>query len=266
VYQNLRSVLKLLENWKPGGQFSAIIKSMRSTFHSAMVCLAVLAVLASGCKGGQTTPTPLPSTGQAFEVTGIVTDDQGVPLRGVAVTMRHYLGGFMRSPSVLTDASGGYTISFTASPWTDSNGSAAARADIITEGYEWYYRTVRATSSHLVEDFRLHRINRITAGDSIVLSVTSDNGTCIGWLYGPCARMRVAPLANGNLTIEGVPTQEGAPLPQLEVCCVSGNERGGNPVTIPVRAGTEVTVEVGQPSQSVTTSESVTVKTSFEPL
>ena len=40
--------------------------------------VAVLVILAGGCKGsGSTSPTPLPSRGEPFEVTGFVTDEQG---------------------------------------------------------------------------------------------------------------------------------------------------------------------------------------------
>jgi hypothetical protein len=235
---------------------------------SCRVASVALVILAAGCKrGGPTTPTgtPLSANGEPFEVTGVVSDEEGAPVPGAAVTMAHYLGGFLRRPSVLTDASGGYTISFTANPWMmGTSGRGAARAEIFAADYEQYQRTVMATGPRLVENFRLHHIKRITAGDSIVLSVTPDNGECIGWLVGPCGRVRVAALASGNLTVEAIPTPVPAPLPQLEVCCVSGNERGGNPVTLPVTAGTEVQVEVGQPPGSMT-SQSVIVKTSFEP-
>ena len=122
-----------------------------------------------------------------------------------------------------------------------------------------------ATGPHLVENFRLQRVKSMTAGDSIVLSVAPDNGDCLGWLYGPCGRVRVAAPADGNLTVEAVLTQGSAGLLQLEVCCVSGNERYGNPVTLPVTAGTEVSVEVGQSAAGVTTSQTVAVKTSFQP-
>ena len=223
----------------------------------------LLVFFAAGCQGnGPTTPTGTSRPGEAFEVTGVVTDDQGVPVAGAYVTMAMLVS----RPSVVTDASGGYTIGFTSNPWTigTSGTRGAARAEIVAEGYDEYWRTVVATSSHLVENFRLHRIKRITPGDSIVLSVTSDNGDCHGWLYGPCGRVRVAAPANGNLRVEAVPTQEGATLPQLEVCCAAGNEHGGNPVTLPVTAGTEVQVEIGQPP-GFTTSESIIVKTSLEP-
>jgi hypothetical protein len=72
-------------------------------------------------------------------------------------------------------------------------------------------------------------------------------------------------MADGNLTIEAVPTQVPAGLPQIEACCLSGNERYGNPVTLPVAAGTEVWVEVGQERPGFTASVSFIVKTSLEP-
>jgi hypothetical protein len=242
---------------------------IRALFRSVVVCLGVPVIFAAGCKGGgpaTPTGTPLASNGEAFEVTGIVTDDQGAPVAGAVVTMSHWLGGMVYRPSVRTDASGGYTIAFTSNPWTmgTTRNRAAARAEIVADTYDWYWSSIVATSSHLVENFRLQRIKRVTAGDSIVLAVTPANGDCTGWQLPPCGRLRVAAPADGNLTIEAVPTQMPAGLPQIEVCCVSGNEVGGNPVTLPVQAGSEMWVEVGQ-TRGVTASESVIVKTSLEP-
>ena len=107
-------------------------------------------------------------------------------------------------------------------------------------------------------------IKRVTAGGSIVLSLTPENGRCSGWLYLPCASVRVAVLADGKLTVEAVPTQVTQEVPAVLVCCVSGDEVYGNPVTLPVTAGTEMWVEVGQ-SRSGGTINEVTVKTRFEP-
>jgi hypothetical protein len=233
-------------------------------------CIALLVTLASACSegGGPTRPTEtsLLANGETFQVAGVVTDDQGVPVAGAEVTMSHWLGGYVRRPAVQTDASGGYTIGFTSNPWMigTTGGRGAARAEIVAEGYEWYWRTVLATIPRPVENFRLHRITRVAAGDSIILSVTADNGECTGWLLGPCGRLRVTAPSDGNLTIEAVPRQVNAGLPEIEVCCVSGDERYGNPVIVPVTAGAEMWVEVGQ-RPGVTASESVMVKTSLEP-
>jgi hypothetical protein len=226
------------------------------------VVATVLVVLAAGCKsGGPITPTGT-SRPEAFEVTGVVTDDQAVPVAGAYVTMARVEA----RPSVVTDASGAYKIDFKATPFVNpgTGRSFLARAEVLADGYDEYWRTIDS-ASHFVENFRLHRIKRLTAGDSLVLSVTPDNGDCHADLYGPCGRVRVSAPASGNLRVEAVPTQEGAALPQLQVCCVAGNERYGNPITMSVTAGTESRVEVGQVSPGVITSESVIVKTSVEP-
>jgi hypothetical protein len=239
----------------------------------SLVLVGILVVIAAGCEGGgpttpspTLTPTAMPPrpNGQAFEVSGVVTDDQGMPVVGAEVTMSHWLEGRVLRPSVRTNGSGGYTIAFTSNPFVNGSDRGAARAEVVAEGYEWYWRTVVATIPPLVENFRLHRLERLTAGGSIVLSVTLDNGDCTGWLAKPCGRLRVAAPADGNLTIEAVPTEVPAGLPQIQACCVSGNEVYGNPVTLPVAAGTEVWVEVGQQRAGFSLSRSFIVKTSLD--
>jgi hypothetical protein len=229
--------------------------------------VAVVVVIATvGCEGGgPTTPTGAPRPEEPYEVSGVVTDDQGAPVGGAYVTMARVEA----RPSVLTDASGAYRIDFRASPRVNPGTGLGflARAEIVADGYEQYWRNVMATNPPLVEHFRLHRINRITAGDSMLVSVTPDNGDCQGWLSGPCGRVRIAAPSDGNLRIEAVPTQNGASLPQLEVWSEGPY---GNPLSLAVKAGTEVRVEIGQPGTgsqpAFTTGESVMVKTSFEPL
>jgi hypothetical protein len=77
--------------------------------------------------------------------------------------------------------------------------------------------------------------------------------------------VRVAAPADGKMTVEALSTQPAAEQPQVEVCCVSGNERYGNPVTIPVTAGTAYyEVQIGL-SRGLTTTQSVLLKTSLEP-
>jgi hypothetical protein len=224
-------------------------------------------IVTVGCEGGAATPTGTPRLGEAFEVTGVVTDDQGVPVAGAHVTMARVDA----RPSVLTDASGAYRIGFTATPLVNPGAGPGflARAEIVADGYEQYWRNVMATNRHLVEHFRLHRINRIIAGDSIVVSITPDNGECQSWLYGPCARVRIAVPAAGTLRIEAASTLDGAARPQLEVCCAAGSELYGNPVTLPAIAGIDVRVEIGQPgtgpSPGFTTGASVMVMTSLDP-
>jgi hypothetical protein len=219
-----------------------------------------LVLVAAGCSsGGPTTPSARPSA--SFSVTGIVTDDQGAPVGAATVTIRHWLGGVISAPSVVTDASGRYTIGFTA----DTAGTTGMSAEIVDLRYERYDRAIMPTSSTLVENFRLRGIQLITAGDSLVLSIAPDDSDS-DWLAGPCRIVRVAAPADGKMTVEVLPTQPTAAPPQVGVCCVSGNDVGGNPVTLPVTAGTAYYEVQITPSQSITTTQSVLLKTSLAPL
>src|SRR5580765_4577490 len=119
--------------------------------------LGMTLVWLTACDGRDpATPTGAapPPNGEPFEVTGVVTDDQGAPVEAAVVTMRHWLGGQISAPSVLTDASGRYTIGFTSNPWViGTSGRGAAQAEIFDLAYERYQRTVMATNSRLVENF-----------------------------------------------------------------------------------------------------------------
>jgi hypothetical protein len=244
------------------------------------VLLATLECTA-GCKGSPTRPTSapapapaptpvslppaLPPNGETFRVSGRVTDEQGGPMIGTAVTMRYWLAGHIGVATALTDTSGTFAVTFTSNPWNSAEGRGAARAEIITDDYDWYYRTVIAKGPDLVENFRLHRIRRFSPGESIEVPVTRDEGDCLGWLYSPCGRARAVVPADGNLTIEAIPLDGGAALPQIEACCWNGDERYGNPVTLPVHAGSETWVEVGQTGSSVLPSAAVLVKAWLQP-
>jgi len=252
--------------------------------HAALITIVLLATLegTAGCKGSPTRPTgtparptspstpvssppTLPPNGETFHVSGRVSDEQGGPLIATTVTMRYWLAGRIGVSTALTDASGHFAVTFTSNPWSSADGRGAARAEIMTDDYDWYYRTVVATGSDLVENFRLHRIRRFSPGESMVVPVSRDEGDCLGWSYSPCGRARVVVPADGNLIIEAVPVESGAALPQIEACCWNGNEHYGNPVTLPVRAGNETWVEVGQTGSTVIPSATVLVKASLHP-
>ncbi len=210
----------------------------------------------------QPTPPSPPINGQTFDVAGVVTDERGAPMPGAVVTMGHWLGGSVRFPSVRTDATGGYAISFTATPL--GNGFVA-RAQVVAEGYEEYWRSIMGATggTTFTETFRLQRITRMTAGDSIPLSVPPDVGECRGWVAEVCPIVRVTVPKDGNLRIEVIPSDGSAAKPPVEVCCINGDEGYGNPITVPVAAGVELWVKVGMP-RGLTTIQSFLVKTAFE--
>jgi hypothetical protein len=239
-----------------------------------------LLMLAACDGGGPTQPTvSSQSTGFGFKVAGLVTDEYGAPMPGATVTMSHWSGGTgvgvgtVHWPSTLTDASGNYSIAFTASPM--GNGFVA-RAQVVAEGYEEHWRDImRSTgTSAFVENFRLDRITRIAAGESTVLSVPPDVGGCRGWVAPVCPPVRVTVPARGHLSIEVTPVGHrsievnppgySGELPPVEICCVEGDERYGNPITIPVAPGPELEVRVGL-RRGLATPVSFLVKTSLEP-
>ena len=127
------------------------MKSARTLVFASTLAVTVCVI---GCRGRSNSPTgpsdtqspatgtppssmPSPTNGETFAVTGVVTDDLGAPIAGVPVTMSHWLGGRVFRPTVLTDASGHYAIEFSSNPWTNTSGRWTAKAEIITEDYDW---------------------------------------------------------------------------------------------------------------------------------
>ena len=99
-----------------------------------------------------------------------------------------------------------------------------------------------------------------------MLPLGPDDGMCVtglSWtLATVCRTVRVTAQANGTMTVQAISSGDGG-QPLVSVCCVSGDDRGGNPVTLPVTAGTEFTVEVGL-TGSISKPQSIMVKTSFD--
>ena len=93
-----------------------------------------------------------------------------------------------------------------------------------------------------------------------MLTVSPDNGDCLGWLYPPCGRARVTVPAAGWLTVVAEPQDAGAARPDVQACCVDGDERYGNPVRIPIARPIDIDVEVGQKGPPGTVSASVTLR------
>jgi len=226
-------------------------------------CVVLLVTLASACSGGNSTttsPSPFltryaPTT--TILLTGQVTDGTtSAPISGATVSFT--LGG-----RTTTDSLGNYSVT----------GSLEAQYNVTyvsANNYASDYRIIRATS----QNFHLHRIVRITAGDSTTVTVAPDDTLCSNNLQDDafssnhvCRSVRVVAPSDGVMTLEAVSTQGGA-HPPLEVetvgvspCC---SERMGNPTSIPVRAGTEVVANVEMVLGS-TTSQSFTLNTSMAP-
>jgi hypothetical protein len=247
---------------------------MRVRFEHAVVLLVLTCAGCGGESNAPTTPTgvepPLPSgspqSSEAFSVFGRVLAEDGAPIPRADVAMRFALDGRFQVARTVTDGSGAYAVEFRSTPWLNSSGRWAARAEITADGYDLYWRSVQATSGNRQEEnFRLHRLPQMSIGDATALTVSLDNGDCIlgEASYPPCGRARVSVPGAGWLTVSAE-LDGAAARPQVLLCCVDGNPRWGNPVRIPVAGPMAIDVEVGQTGPGVPSGR-VTLRTSFEP-
>ena len=219
-------------------------------------------LLVSGCSRTDTLspsppPTPPPGAPQ-ITLTGRVMDsDSSGPIAGAVVS----INGRYRGTS---DESGKYSVT---GP-LDFGGPGYTY--VSAAGYESDYRFI----SGVTQDFRLHGIERISAGESKLVTVAPGDSLCVnnvqdfpglGESY-MCRSLRVLASSDGILTIKVVSPESGE-HPQVEVetvnaplCC---HERIENPTSLHVAAGIEVRVSVEIPWGS-TTSRSFVVSTSLK--
>ena len=214
--------------------------------------------LTSACSSGSGTPT-LPTssliptrqmlTGQVIDATS------SAPVSGAIVR----LDGWQVA---ITDASGNYT-----------SASWGVMTYVEADNYARDYRYVGGAP----HDIHLHRIKRITAGDSAHVTIAPDDTLCVNNMQdspemGPvyvCRSVHVVAPSAGVMTLEALSTTNGPP-PLLEVEIVVGgngpccSERLENPTSILVSAGAEVVAHVEMPSGS-TTSQTFTLNTSMRP-
>ena len=229
----------------------------------------VLSIFIGGCGGGTpTVPTPVlePSTPSpasrpapmAIELTGQVTDAAtAAPIAGAVVRIN---GRY----SSTTDASGKYTVTGLLDAGSGHDFTYVSASNYVSD-----YRYIRSSS----QDARLNRIQRITAGESKLITVEPNDTLCVNNMQDSpglgqdyvCRSIRVIARSDGILTIEAVSTQTGMhPLLEVETvgvqpCC---SERLGNPTSIQVRAGTELVANV-EMSFGSTTSQSFMLTTSM---
>jgi hypothetical protein len=193
----------------------------------------------------------------AFDMTGVVTDAEGRPVSGAKVIVWR---DYDHLSSVVTDTAGRYKVNFSGAPGSnhvpnaDPPGTqdAVAFLEIEAPGYERLAHYILGTAEHLVQNVRLHRRQRIAAGESAVLSIGPDDTVCAvdawPWRGLKCGIVHVVAQTSGRMTVEAVPTQHGGNAPTLEVYSHSDRSSGyGNPVSIPVTAGIEYIVDVAVP-------------------
>ena len=237
---------------------------------SRMVLVAFLACVASACDGhgsrtnSPTAPTPAPSAARTFQVhlTGIVTDEEGLPASGATITVYQFVSGQTSLLTATSDASDMYEVTFS----TDSRGVDAVA---VKGGYEQTGRYIRAANAGPAsQSFRLYRIRRITAGESARVIVAPDDSFCgdddhAGYPYPwVCRTVRVMVSSSGLMSAEVVSENPGV-SPALEIgsshqflCCSAR-------VSLQVSAGEEILASILM-GATASASETFTLKTSLE--
>ena len=234
-------------------------------------CFVLLAALAwtwaCGGSGTTTLPTSTPRASTTFfppggpiVLTGRVTDSTtSAPIPGAIVS----INGRYRGP---TDSSGYYSVTGLL-----DYGRNFDFTYVSAKSYASDYRYIRGTT----QNARLYPIERITAGQSKLLTIAPDDTLCLNNVQDTpglgqdyvCRSVRVVAPGDGVIAVEALSTQ-GEARPPLEVETVDGSsccsERLENPTSIAVTAGTEIIVNVEMKLGS-TTSQSFVVNTSIEP-
>ena len=199
--------------------------------------------------------------GRVIQLSGRVTDaGTAAPITGATVSVN---GRY----STTSDASGNYSLTGR----LDNGDSSITWAS--ADGYESHTRYIRGNST---QSFRLRPVERIVGGQSWSLTVRPDDSLCFSDAYDPsfgvpgsgflCRTVRVMAPSDGMLQIEAVSTADGS-HPTLDVTVVNNSgpwdQRMENPVSINVRTGAEVRVNVVGMSENASTSESFIVTTSM---
>jgi len=146
--------------------------------------------------------TTEPATATVPTLRGHVMDDEGNPLVGATIT----IGGFPETtpPVAVTDGDGNYSFPYTLVSG-DGWGEAAGYIWTQKPGYEGDVRWVWS----LTQSYRLYRLVRFAAGESISLSIDPANNrhSCVDWVSPfawACRTVHIVVPA-GRLTVQVVP-------------------------------------------------------------
>ena len=144
---------------------------------------------------------------------------------GAVVTMAHYTGGGVHRCTGQRCRPMHRATTGSVSQRILLGNSFVARAQVVADGYEEYWRSLRADGrTTFVENVRLCR-RRASRRESRPCSrLSPDGGDCRRFMAGVCGVVRITIPKAGRLTVEAVSDDTMTERPPLEVCCESGNE------------------------------------------
>jgi len=172
--------------------------------HSRVTRVLIVAALAFGCGGQQTSTAPTPTAApernqnpapagrvtQPLPIAGHVVDTANTPVPGARVTQ------WDTANTTTTDATGAFAMTASVTPQDRSFWVTVEKPGFETSELARNIGTASDAS------LRLHQIRSITAGESIQGVVTADDSAC-GYHWGfVCRRVRVNAPASGTLIVE----------------------------------------------------------------
>jgi len=167
-----------------------------------------------------TGPSPPPAPLGNYQLSGIVTDDNDLPVADAPLTF--YANNSAKS--VTTDARGHYAIAIYG--WDSSfDGNVGAAGAIVYAGrgdYEAYVKAVPPGPADVVINLRLRHVRNINAGQSTVIAIDTESSVAYDredWLRmdGVWETFHVRVAQAGTLTIVA---SSGAIAPSIAVFCV----------------------------------------------
>jgi hypothetical protein len=201
-----------------------------------------------------------------LHVSGIASDDDGLPVTGatVTVTLPAHPGFPHPVVSAVTDGRGSYSVDVDA--FDEVHQSPFAQIDADSPDHDRFYASLRWPSDSqqksVSQNVRLYRIRRITAGELTFVTVRPGDTLCGDDDELVCRFVHVLVPSTGVLTMSCDPHigERGGP----GFFIVGYNNYFGEDLPWPLMAGSERIVQIGMWFSS-TVSQSCTLKTSLAP-
>jgi len=143
-------------------------------------------------------------------LTGLVVDANDRPVSGAQIAVWNSDG--RTSVETVADTAGAYALTIEKQEMVE--------VDVQKDGFELSRLLVwlpgAAPGSEVTRNLRLHGILRISAGESVELSIAEDDSICYDLEGWPCRRVRVVSPVAGQLTLE-VPPESVRPYALIEL-------------------------------------------------
>jgi len=226
--------------------------------------LTLCAALAYGCDSPTPSlpslPAPPPAPAQPIfhvRIFGVVLDDSEAPVANAE--MRGLGGGNQVVVQTFTDATGRYELAGT-SPWSGTT--------IVIKKPRYddadYFVSLTTGTDTIERNFHLYPSLTVTAGVSIPVWIRADDPSCGFDLEYVCRQVRVRSFDRGNLVLD-VTAENTAVQAGLSVGPVPALYKNQSHVSVPVEAGSEVSVYVLRWWNGMLGTQRLTLTTRLQP-